>query len=204
MLRERKGRRLFGPDLAEPPFTLHDHAGHNGPRTFPFLRRWLLKRRGTIMLRTFVIALCTAAPAVAFASSDENTKASERANVADPQATVAADAADIGEADVVSDGALVVMDSEFVLPTLNIPVYALDSYDLVDKNGDDVGHVQRVVGLDENTATAVVVEFDGPGWFFNDGDVSRVVDLSLFAIEDDRLIMDIGPDGELELPVYKD
>lgn len=128
----------------------------------------------------------------------------DRVDVTSPEEVVGADRADVGEAPTVDVANLVELDDDFVLPTLNLPVDALDDYELVDRNGEYVGEIEEVVGPNENTATAVVVEFDGPGWFLTDDDVERVVDISKFSIEGDALVIDIVADDAIKLPVYKD
>lgn len=125
-------------------------------------------------------------------------------DVVQPEGVVRAEPRQVGEAPVVNADDLVELDGDFVLPTLNLPVHALDDYDLVDRDGEDVGKVEAVLGPNEGTATAVAVEFDGPGWFFDDGSVTRVVDISAFSIEGDRLIIDMLVDDRRSLPVYSD
>ncbi|WP_420392158.1 PRC-barrel domain-containing protein [Acuticoccus sp.] len=98
---------------------------------------------------------------------------------------------------------LVEIDEDFVLPRLNLPVYALDDYDIVDRNGEDVGEIEKVLGPNENTATMIVVEFDGPGFLF-DHDVPRLVDLNDVTIEGDNLVIDIAEDEVRRLTVYED
>ena len=129
---------------------------------------------------------------------------SERVDVVSPVRTVTAKAGESGQAPVVDAASLIEIDDEFVLPTLNLPVDALDDYDLVDRNGVDLGEVEEVLGPDRVTATAVAIEFDGPGWFFNDDDVTRVADIALLSIEGDKLILDMTEDDVRALPVYKD
>ncbi len=125
-------------------------------------------------------------------------------DVVEPSDTVSAEAGELGEAPTVDGSRLVELDDDFVLPTLNVPVYALDDYDLVDRNGNGLGEVEEVLGPNENTATAVAIEFDGPGWFFNDADITRVVDISYLSIHDDKLVLDLAEDDVRALPVYQD
>ena len=61
-----------------------------------------------------------------------------------------------------------------------------------------------MLGPDRNTATAAAIEFDGPGWFFNDNDVTRVVDISALTIQDGRLVLDMTEEEVRSLPVYDD
>ena len=61
-----------------------------------------------------------------------------------------------------------------------------------------------MIGPDQNTATAIAVEFDGPGWDLFDDDVTRVVDISKFSIEGDMLIVDVTADNVRQLPVFDD
>lgn len=132
------------------------------------------------------------------------TDGSTRVPVEAPSATLKADSDEVGEATTVDASSVVELDDDFVLPTLNLPVDALDDYDLEDRDGNDIGEIEEVIGPDERTATAIVVEFDGPGWFFNDEDVERVVDIGKFSIQGDKLIIDISQDDVLKLPVYQD
>ncbi|WMS43335.1 PRC-barrel domain-containing protein [Acuticoccus sp. MNP-M23] len=162
----------------------------------------------TLMIGALMTSL--AAPALAqtnvevVAPDGVDVVAPEGVEVVSPAETVDVDAGDVGEAPVVNAEGLVELDSEFVLPTLNVPIYALDDYDLVDRNGEDLGEVEEVLGPNENTATAVAIEFDGPGWFLTDDDVTRVVDINLLSIEGDNLILDITEDNVRSLPVYQD
>ncbi|MCF3933071.1 hypothetical protein L1787_06535 [Acuticoccus sp. M5D2P5] len=108
-----------------------------------------------------------------------------------------------GEGATVDAATLVELDDDFVVPGFNLPVDVLDDYDVVDRNGEYVGDVEEVVGPDRQTATSIVVEFDGPGWLFDD-DVERVVDITLFTIDGERLVLDMTEDAVRSLPVYKD
>ena len=140
----------------------------------------------------------------AMAQTTVVTPDTDRVDVKEPAEIVGADREDMGEAPTVDVANLVELDDDFVLPTLNLPVDALDDYDLVDRNGEYVGEIEEVVGPDANTATAIVVEFDGPGWFLTDDDVERVVDIGKFSIEGDKLVIDIVADDAIKLPVYDD
>lgn len=146
-------------------------------------------------------ALSSAALAETVTPAAEN---SDKVDVASPEKIVSADRADLGEAKTVNAENMVELDDDFVLPTLNLPVDSLDDYELVDRNGKEVGEIEEVIGPDENTATAIAVEFDGPGWGIFDDDVTRVVDISKFSIEGDALIVDIAADDIRQLPVYDD
>ncbi len=163
--------------------------------------------------RTLILgALMTSLAAPALAQTNVEVVAPEGVEVAAPEGvevvspgeTVAANSGDIGQAPVVDAENLVELDGDFVLPGLNVPVRALDDYDLVDRNGEDLGEVEEVLGPNEMTATAVAIEFDGPGWFFNDADVTRVVDIDMLSIEGDKLVLDITEDNVRALPVYRD
>lgn len=152
-----------------------------------------------------LLAAALAAPTAATAQTVEIIRPAENgADAPAPTTIVEAEPGATGEAPVIDADALVEIDENFVLPTLNLPVYALDDYDLVDRNGNDLGQVEAVLGPDAQTATAVAVEFDGPGWFLTDDDVTRVVDISAFSIEDDLLVIDITEDNVRALPVYAD
>lgn len=131
------------------------------------------------------------------------TEESDNVDVVEPEETVEVDPGEVGEAATVSEDDLTELDEDFVLPTLNLPVDALDDYDLVDRNGEYLGEVEAVLGPNENAATSIAVSFDGPGWLF-DEDVTRVVDIGLFTIEGDNLIIDITEDDVRALPVYTD
>ena len=143
------------------------------------------------------VALATGA--LAQSASDAGS-----ADVRDPSAIVSADPGAAGEAPTVNERDVVEIDDDFVVPAFNVPVDVLDDYDVYDRNGEYVGEVEDVIGPDAQTATAIVVEFDGPGWFLTDDDVERVVDISEFNIENDRLVIDMTADDARMLPVYKD
>ncbi len=155
-------------------------------------------------LRILIAAGASVALASGALAQTTTVTGTDRVDVKDPAAIVSADRADMGEAPTVDLTNMVELDDDFVLPTLNLPVDALDDYELVDRNGTYVGEVEEVIGPDANTATAIVVEFDGPGWFLTDDDVERVVDIGKFSIEGDRLVIDIVADDAIKLPVYKD
>lgn len=132
------------------------------------------------------------------------TDGSTRVPVEAPSDTLDASSDEVGEATTVDASTVVELDDDFVLPTLNLPIDALDDYDLEDRDGNDIGEIEEVIGPDESTATAIVVEFDGPGWFFNDEDVERVVDIGKFSIQGEKLIIDISQDDVIKLPIYQD
>ena len=124
-------------------------------------------------------------------------------DVVSPDRAVAVAPGETGEAPTVDEGDLVELDDDFVLPTLNLPVYALDDYDIVDRNGQSLGELEEVLGPNRDTATAVAIEFDGPGWFF-DEDVTRIVNISYLSIQDDKLVLDLTEEDVRALPVYAD
>lgn len=103
---------------------------------------------------------------------------------------------------VAQDG-LVELDDDFVVPRLNLPVEALDDYDVVDREGRDLGNFVSVLGPDENTASVMVIAFDGPGFLF-DTDVERIVAIEDVFIEGDDMVIDITEEGVRQLPVYQD
>ena len=145
--------------------------------------------------------LTTAAFAAPGASAQQTTGPAGQAEITtEAQMTPAA----TGEAPVVNAARLVEIDDDFVLPTLNMPVDAIDDWDVVDINGNELGELEEVLGPDSNTATAAAIEFDGPGWFFNDNDVTRVVDISALTIQDGRLVLDMTEEEVRSLPVYDD
>ncbi|GAB5376385.1 MAG: hypothetical protein AcusKO_28470 [Acuticoccus sp.] len=125
-------------------------------------------------------------------------------DVKSPQNILAAANNPSGEATTVDPSTVVELDDDFVLPTLNLPIEALDDYDLVDRDGKHIGEFEEVIGPDDKTAAAVVIEFDGPGWGLFDDDVERVVDIAKLSLDGDRLIVDITADEVITLPVYLD
>jgi len=131
-------------------------------------------------------------------------ESADRVDVKDPAEIVRPEAGELTEAPTVDPASLVELDDDFVVPTLNMPVDTLDDYELVDREGREIGEVEEVLGPDENTATAIAVEFDSPGWDLFDDDVTRVVDIEKFSIDGDKLIIDITADEVRTLPVYDD
>ena len=78
---------------------------------------------------------------------------------------------------------------------LNISVEDLDDKDVYDSGGREIGDVEEVLGSDERTPTAIVVDF-------NDHIVEhdRIVQMADTALESDRLVirLDKGTLQELE------
>lgn len=149
-----------------------------------------------------ILIAAGASVALATGALAQSAAGTGNADVRDPGAVVSADRGTAGEAPTVNERDVVEIDDDFVVAAFNVPVDVLDDYDVYDRNGEYVGEVEEVIGTDAQTATAIVVEFDGPGWF--DDDVERVVDISEFTIENDRLVIDMTADDARMLPVYKD
>lgn len=156
--------------------------------------RLLLVAGATAVLTSGALADTTVTP----------PNSADRVDVKSPQKILSAANNPTGEATTIDEDSVVELDDEFVLPTLNLPIEALDDYEMVDRNGKYVGEFEEVIGPDDHTATGVVIEFDGPGWDLFDDDVERVVDIAKLSVEGDKLIVDITADEVITLPVYLD
>ncbi len=96
---------------------------------------------------------------------------------------------------------LVELDDKVQVAAFSATVDEIDDMDVVDAAGTKIGEVEEVVGENANTASALVVDFDGTGGF-TDQDV--VVPLDQFSLENNRLVLkaDAATVGGME--VWKD
>ncbi|MEE2952145.1 MAG: PRC-barrel domain-containing protein [Pseudomonadota bacterium] len=80
---------------------------------------------------------------------------------------------------------------------LNISVENLDDKDVYDVGGREIGEVEVVLGSDERTPTAIVIDF-------NDHIVEhdRIVQIADTALESDRLVIRLDQEALQELERY--
>ena len=83
------------------------------------------------------------------------------------------------------------------IEALNISVEDLDDKDVYDVGGREIGEVEEVLGSDERTPTAIVVDF-------NDHIVEhdRIVQIADTALESDRLVIRLDQEALQELERY--
>lgn len=92
---------------------------------------------------------------------------------------------------------LVDVDDDAMITAFSMEVDDIDDMDVYDATGAEIGEVEEVVGTDENTPTALVVDFDGDAY----GDEERVIGLEHFTVAGDRLTLSIDAAAVAGMPV---
>lgn len=95
------------------------------------------------------------------------------------------------------------LPGDIVLPRLNLPVDALDDYDVVIETGEEVGTFAAALGPDEETVQFIAISFDGPGLLF-DEDILRLVPFDMIRIEDDNMVIAVSEEGIRDLTVWEE
>ena len=99
---------------------------------------------------------------------------------------------------VLAQTALVEVDDKVQVAAFNATVDQVDDLDVYNAAGAKLGEVEEVVGTDNKTPTALVIDFEGKEGFV-DQDV--VVPLDQFSWENDRLVLsaDAAAVGAMEV-----
>ncbi|HEV7417352.1 MAG TPA: PRC-barrel domain-containing protein [Tianweitania sediminis] len=79
------------------------------------------------------------------------------------------------------------IDDDVMVAPFNVEADDLDDMDVHNSAGQEIGEVEEVIGTNETTPTALVVEFDGEAGYPDRDDV--VVPLDRFSMNGDRLVL---------------
>ena len=93
------------------------------------------------------------------------------------------------------------IDDQVQVAALGATADQIDDLDVFDAAGTKLGDVEEVVGTDANTATALVVDFDGNGGY---ADKDVVVPLDQFSHENNRLVLKADAAAVTAMEVWKD
>lgn len=113
---------------------------------------------------------------------------------------IAASAAMLLSSTAFAQNTWVEIDDEIVVPGWNLTVGDAEDYDVYDGAGNQVGEIGEILGTAGATPNAATVEFADDGFF--DDDPTRVVELSMLELRDDRMVMSGTQEAARELPVY--
>ena len=96
---------------------------------------------------------------------------------------------------------MVEVDDDVRLTSLNAIADDVDDRDVFDAAGVEIGEVEKVIGTDARTPTALIVDFDGKAGY---ADRDVVVPLESFTIDDNRLVLNAAPDAVGGMETWRD
>lgn len=102
---------------------------------------------------------------------------------------------------VLAQTALVEVDDKVQVAAFNATVDQVDDLDVYNAAGAKLGEVEEVVGTDNQTPTALIVDFEGKEGF---ADQDVVVPLDQFSWENDRLVLNADAATVGAMEVWKD
>lgn len=100
-----------------------------------------------------------------------------------------------------AQGAWVEVSDNVQVAPFNATADQVDDWDVYDATGTEIGEVDEVVGPDANTATALVVDFEGNGGY---ADRDVIIPLDQFTLDGNRLLLNADAAAVTEMETWND
>lgn len=100
-----------------------------------------------------------------------------------------------------AQGALVEVNDSVQVAPFNVDADTVDDWDVYTADGKEVGEVEKVVGTNASTPTALVVDFDDDSGY---GDRDVAIPLDQFTYKDNRLVLNADANAVGKMPTWDD
>ena len=94
------------------------------------------------------------------------------------------------------------IDDDAMVTPFNVEADELDDMDVHNSANETIGEVEEVIGTDENTPTALVVEFEDDAGYGDRDDV--IIPLDRFSMNDDKLVLNDDAAAVANYQTYDD
>jgi len=94
------------------------------------------------------------------------------------------------------------IDDDTMVAPFNVGADELDDVDVYNSANKTIGEVEEVIGTDENTPTALVVEFEDDAGYGDRDDV--IIPLDRFSMNDDKLVLNDDAAAVANYQTYDD
>ena len=94
------------------------------------------------------------------------------------------------------------IDDDAMVAPFNVEADELDDMDVHNSANETIGEVEEVIGTDENTPTALVVEFEDDAGYGDRDDV--IIPLDRFLMNDDKLVLNDDAGAVANYQTYDD
>ncbi|WP_173931433.1 PRC-barrel domain-containing protein [Chelativorans sp. Marseille-P2723] len=102
----------------------------------------------------------------------------------------------------IAQSSWVEVEDDVMVPPFEAVADDVDDWDVYSSDGTKIGEVEDVVGPDNNTPTALVIDFEDDAGYGDRDDV--IVPLDSFEWNGERLVLNLEPSEVTDLEVYDD